>query len=101
MIYHLQQTIQPRIEEAIIWKREFGPLVAELVAYQRDSALALKAISSEIQLLRSNQFLQKRERSQAAPHCRSGLASVVLLFDITMNGSINFNIENTKCNLDL
>ncbi len=36
-----QQTMQPRIDEAMVWKRDFGPLLADLVAHQLDSALAL------------------------------------------------------------
>ena len=57
MIHHLkawQRKVQPRINEALAWKREVGPLLAEMATHQRDSALALQAIISEIQRLRSN-----------------------------------------------
>ncbi len=56
-IHHLkawQEMMQPRINEAIEWKREFGPLLAEFVAHQRNSALSIAAINSELHLLRSN-----------------------------------------------
>jgi phytoene/squalene synthetase len=46
-----QQVMQHKIDEAVGWQRDFRPLLTELVAHQRDSALALKAINSEIQHL--------------------------------------------------
>jgi hypothetical protein len=54
-IHHLkawQEMIQHGFNEAMEWKREIGPLLAELVAHQRDFALSIKAINSELQLLR-------------------------------------------------
>jgi hypothetical protein len=56
-IHHLkawQELMQPRINDAMEWKREIGLLLAELVAHQRDSELSIKAIIPELQLLRSN-----------------------------------------------
>ena len=49
-----QETMQPRIDEANEWKRDIAPLLAELVAHTRESALSIAAVQSELQLLRSN-----------------------------------------------
>ncbi len=68
-IHHLkarQAMTQPRINEAMEWKREIGPPLAELVAHQRDAAISIKAINPELQLLRSN-LTGVAELRQATP----------------------------------
>ena len=49
-----QETMQPRIDEANEWKREIGPVLAALLEHQRNSALSIKALNTELQDLRSN-----------------------------------------------
>jgi hypothetical protein len=44
-----QKTMQSRIDDAMEWKRELGPLLAELLAHQRNFALAIKALNTELQ----------------------------------------------------
>ncbi len=46
--------MESKIDKAMEWKRIIGPLLAELVAHQRNSALAIEAINLELQDLRSN-----------------------------------------------
>ena len=46
--------MQLRIDKAMVMKQEIDPLFTQLVAHQRDTALSIKAINLEHQLLRSN-----------------------------------------------
>ncbi len=45
--------MQPKIDEENEWKRDIAPLLAELVAHTRESALSMAVVQSELQLLRS------------------------------------------------
>ncbi len=49
-----QKATQSRIDDAMEWKRDIGPVLAELLEYQRNSALSIKALKKELQELRSN-----------------------------------------------
>ena len=65
--------MQPRIDEANEWKRDIAPLLAELVAHTRESALSIAAVQSELQLLRSNPtdptgVADLRQGLQTRPH---------------------------------
>ena len=48
-----QKATQSRIDDAMEWKRDIGPVLAELLEYQRISALSIKALNKELQELRS------------------------------------------------
>ena len=48
-----QPVMKPKIDEALSWQRDIGPLLTEMVANQHMSELALKAIHSDMQLLKS------------------------------------------------
>jgi hypothetical protein len=45
--------MQSRIDDAMEWKRDIGPVLAELLELQRNSALSIKALNKELQALRS------------------------------------------------
>jgi hypothetical protein len=49
-----QKATQSRIDDAMEWKRDIGPVLAELLEYQRNSALSITALKKELQELRSN-----------------------------------------------
>lgn len=48
------QVMQPRINEMMVWQRDIGTLISEIVANQRDSSQALKDIVLELHILRSH-----------------------------------------------
>jgi hypothetical protein len=48
------KTVQSRIDDAMEWKRDIGPVLAELLEHQRNSALSIKALNTELQELRSS-----------------------------------------------
>ena len=49
-----QKATQSRIDDVMEWKRDIGPVLAELLEYQRNSALSITALKKELQELRSN-----------------------------------------------
>ena len=61
-----QKTTQSRIDDAMEWKREMGPVLAELLEYQRNSALSIKALNKELEELRST-LTGVAEVSQTTP----------------------------------
>jgi hypothetical protein len=54
MCESVAKTTQSRIDDAMEWKREIGPVLAELLEHQRNSELSIKALNTELQDLRSN-----------------------------------------------
>ena len=49
-----QKARQSRNDDAMEWKRDIGPVLAELLEHQRNSALSITALKKELQELRSN-----------------------------------------------
>ena len=49
-----QKAMQSRIDDAMEWKRDIGPVLAELLEYHRNFALSITALKKELQELRSN-----------------------------------------------
>ena len=47
------KTLQSRIDAATEWKRNIGPVLAELLEHQRNSALSVQALNEELQALQS------------------------------------------------
>jgi hypothetical protein len=47
------KTLQSRIDDVMEWKREIGPVLAELLELQRNSAPSVKALNQELQALQS------------------------------------------------
>jgi hypothetical protein len=43
-----QKATQSRIDDAMEWKRDIGPVLAELLEYQRNSALSITALKKEL-----------------------------------------------------
>jgi hypothetical protein len=62
-----QEVIQPRIEEAMVWKETIGPLLAEMAAHQRDSALS-KSFYQSYQLRASTLAIKTNGRRGSSPH---------------------------------
>ena len=48
------EKLTTRIDDAMEWKRDIGPVLAELLEYQHNSALSITALKKELQELRSN-----------------------------------------------
>ena len=48
-----QTATQSRIDDAMEWKRDIGPVFAELLEHQRNSALSVQALNKELQALQS------------------------------------------------
>ena len=43
-----------RVDDTMEWKRDISPVLADLLEYQRNSALSITALKKELQELRSN-----------------------------------------------
>ena len=48
------EKLTTRIDDAMEWKRDISPVLADLLEYQRNSALSITALKKELQELRSN-----------------------------------------------
>ncbi len=47
------KALQSRFDDVMEWKRGIGPVLAEMLEHQRNSALSVKALNTELQALQS------------------------------------------------
>ena len=52
-VMHNLECVSARIDAVMEWKRDIGPVLAELLELQRNSALSIKALNKELQALQS------------------------------------------------